>query len=335
MMSDAKVDYVYILGASHSGTTLLAMLLNAHREVVSIGESAPLTLGNPDDYRCSCKSLIRRCPFWQRVSLEVSHCNPEFAPGNFGTAFTMPSHPLIQRLLRVEHRGPALESIRDLLLAASPAWRRRQAEVIRNCQALVKAVLGVSGARVFVDSSKLAHRLKFLLRVPTFDVKVIHMVRDGRAVALTYMDQDTFADALAPSLRRGGRGLDTRSQAARPSRRDMPMTRAADEWRRCIRAAQHVLARMDRAQWMQVRYEELCQDPAKTVGGVFRFLGLQPGLAVPEFRAVEHHVIGNGMRLDSTSQISLDERWKTSLTARDMKAFDAVAGKINRLYGYM
>jgi hypothetical protein len=45
-------------------------------------------------------------------------------------------------------------------------------------------------------------------------------------------------------------------------------------------------------------------------------------------------VIGNGMRLDSSSVIELDDRWRSVLTAADLRAFDAVAGQINRRYGY-
>jgi hypothetical protein len=40
------------------------------------------------------------------------------------------------------------------------------------------------------------------------------------------------------------------------------------------------------------------------------------------------------MRLDATSEIRLDERWRDSLTADDLSEFDAVAGALNRQYGY-
>jgi hypothetical protein len=181
-----------------------------------------------------------------------------------------------------------------------------------------------------VDSSKLAHRLKFLLRIPEFNVRVIHLIRDGRAVALTYMRQDEFADSNQPSLRRGGRG--TAAQATADS---LPMTKAAREWRRCLEAAEHVLAGLDRSRWMQVRYEELCGDLEGTLRRIHGFLGTDCTRTAALFRDVENHVIGNGMRLDTTSRVRLDERWRTELTEQDLRAFDDVAGGMNRRYGYV
>jgi hypothetical protein len=42
---------------------------------------------------------------------------------------------------------------------------------------------------VLVDSSKVGIRLKYLLRIPEIDIRVIRVIRDGRAVALTYTDR--------------------------------------------------------------------------------------------------------------------------------------------------
>ena len=37
-----------------------------------------------------------------------------------------------------------------------------------------------------------------------------------------------------------------------------------------------------------------------------------------DFRSVDHHIIGNQMRLSSTSEIRLDESWKKALTPEQM-----------------
>ena len=89
------------------------------------------------------------------------------------------------------------------------------------------------------------------------------------------------------------------------------MADAAREWRRSNEEAEHVLAGLDRSRWIEVRYEEVCADPKGTLRRIFDFLGLDPSRWVQGFRSVEHHVVGNGMRLDSTSEIRPDERWKT------------------------
>ncbi len=324
-----SIDYVYILGASHSGSTLLSLLLNAHPDVVTIGETAPGKMGNVDTYLCSCGEPIKDCSFWTSIVRRMQQRHPDFSLGDFGTTFELPSSRLVNRILRCEHRGVVLECLRDAVLGSSGRWRQSRGTIMARCYDLAAAVLAESGRRVFVDSSKLAHRLKFLLRIPRLNVKVIHLVRDGRAVALTYMRQDEFADSREPSLRRGGRGM-----AAEPTAASLSMTRAANEWLCALRSAEHLLARLDKSRWIQVRYEELCRDPEGTLQGIHRFLGTDPRHALSDFRCANHHVIGNGMRLDTTSEIILDERWREELRDEDLRAFDEVAGEAIARYGY-
>jgi hypothetical protein len=40
------------------------------------------------------------------------------------------------------------------------------------------------------------------------------------------------------------------------------------------------------------------------------------------------------MRTQTTAEIRLDERWRDQLTPADLRAFDAIAGRMNRRYGY-
>ncbi len=54
-----------------------------------------------------------------------------------------------------------------------------------------------------------------------------------------------------------------------------------------------------------------------------------------DFRSLEQHVLGNGMRFDKVSGIHLDERWCAHLNTRDLHVFDKIAGKLNKAYGYL
>src|SRR6266481_4785441 len=44
----------------------------------------------------------------------------------------------------------------------------------------------------------------------------------------------------------------------------------------------------------------------------------------------EHQLIGNGMRFDPITRRRLDERWRATLSATDLAAFEQVAGSTNR-----
>jgi hypothetical protein len=112
------------------------------------------------------------------------------------------------------------------------------------------------------------------------------------------------------------------------------MAEAALEWKRSNEEAETVLRGVDPSRRVEVRYEVLCAQPDATLQGLFAFLGVEPRRALADLRTAEHHVIGNGMRLDATGEIHLDERWRSVLTPTDLRRFEAVAGTINRRLGY-
>lgn len=319
---------VYLLAASHSGSTLFAMLLGAHGQATTVGELKATSLGDPDQYRCSCRLPIRQCPFWARINAAMAARGiPNFDITKAGTSIFEIESPFARKLLNPLHRGPLLESVRDLALAFSPGWQAHLKETQRRNLALIESVQEVTGAKIVVDSSKVALRLKYLLDIPNLDIKVVRTIRDGRAVSLTYIDDWTFADASDPSLRGGGSG-----NKRPPPRRSM--AEAANEWKRSNEAGDCLVDRLSPSQYMQVRYEDVCADPRGVLRKVSSFLDLDPDQVNLDFRAREHHVIGNGMRLDTTTEIRLDERWKQHLSKADLDVFEQVAGDLNRKYGY-
>ena len=319
----------YILAASHSGSTLLSMLLGGHPQIATVGEIklSSRAMGDLSRYRCSCGEFIRECRFWIKVREGMARQGYEFDIADAGTDYGAVESRYTRSLLGPMHRGRFIESVRDAALWLSPTWRRQLPEIHRRNAALVSTVSEITKVEIVIDSSKTALRLKYLLRNLELDVKVIRLIRDGRAVALTYTDPARFADAKDPSKRAGGMGGDREKQR-------LSMTQAAYEWRRSNEEAEYILRRLNKSQWIEIRYEELCRDTEKTLGRLFEFLGLDPKKRVKDFRSIEHHVVGNGMRLDTTSQISLDERWREKLTDQDLKIFESTAGKMNRKYGY-
>lgn len=304
------------------------MLLGAHSDVCTVGELKATHLGNPEDYRCSCGSLITQCDFWHDVSRAMAKRGIEgFDITHAGTSiFDVPSG-YARRLLAPLYRDSALESIRDHALALSQAWRLHYHETQRRNGALVKSLQELTNAKVIVDSSKIALRLKYLLQIPGLDIKVIRLVRDGRAVALTYTDEWSFADASDPALRGGGSGT-----RRKPPRRNM--ADAAREWKRSNEAADCLVKRLPADRWTQVRYEELCARPAQTLERLCDFLEIDPAKINLNFRSCRQHIIGNGMRLDSTDEIKLDDRWRSNLSANELAIFDKTAGVLNRKYGF-
>jgi hypothetical protein len=144
---------------------------------------------------------------------------------------------------------------------------------------------------------------------------------------LTYTDPANFADAAAPHLRGGGDGQ------SRERERLSPLD-AAHEWRRSNEEAAAIVARLDPSRFTTVSYEDVCADTPGTLSRLWEFLGVPPFRFGEGWRARNHHVIGNGMRLDSTEEVTLDERWKTALPPSALEIFEAEAGPLNRRLGY-
>ncbi len=322
-----RTRLVYLLGPSHSGSTLLALLLGSHPEIATVGELKQTSMGDLDQYRCSCGVEIRSCPFWAAVREDMRAGGWSFEPGDGSTDLAAGSGPYVRRLLRPLHRGPAFELARDLALGAAPGWRRHLARWHQANASLAEAVCRLTGKRMLVDSSKVAVRLKYLLRNPALDVRVVRVIRDGRAVMLAYMDPARFADARDERLRGGGWGGDRA-----PER--LSAAGGALEWRRSNEEATCALRSLPRDAWCEVRYEELCGDAQGTLGPVLAWLGVDPGARVELARGV-NHVIGNGLRFDSTREVRLDDRWQTALPRQALGTFDSVAGDLNRRFGYV
>ena len=323
-----KFRLVYLLAASHSGSTLTAMLLGAHPEVCTVGELKLSNLGDVDRYRCSCLSPIKACSFWNRVSEAMRRRGHAFDVANAGTDYLRSvDSGYVRRLVRPLHRGPIAELARDAALALSPAWRTAVKRTQRRNADLIASVLECTGKRIVLDSSKVGLRLKYLLRNPELDIRVIRIVRDGRAVMNTYMRPEQFADANDPTRRSGGDG---------GSRRSIPisMRAAAREWRRSNEEAEAVLATVASGRSKVIHYEDLCREPVRALNELFTFIGADPAKMVMDFRSVEQHIVGNGMRMDSSSEIRLDDRWKQALSAEELCVFEEEAGAMNRKLGY-
>lgn len=323
------VRLAYILAASHSGSTLLSLLLGSCPQIATIGEMkfSRKAMGDLNSYRCSCGAFIRQCIFWRRVQEGMARRGCAFDLADAGTDYRAVDSPYAQRLLGPMHQGRFLEGLRDAGLGVCRAWRAQLPAIHRRNAALVSTVSEITKADVVVDSSKIGLRLKYLLRNPELDVKVIRLIRDGRAVALTYMDPACFADAQDPARRAGGTGGDRADER-------LSMAQAAWEWRRSTEEAEHILHSLSQSQWIEVRYEDYCRNTDAVLVRLQQFLGVEASGRSRAFRAVEQHVVGNGMRLDTSSEIRLDERWRNALTPRDLQQFNTIAGRMNRQYGY-
>jgi hypothetical protein len=289
-----------------SGSTLATFLLGAHPGVATVGELgiAPKAGFHPDEYVCSCQSLIGQCPFWRRVSAGMAERGFDFDIRDGGLLFDPDSDVLSDRLLAAALRPPLIEHARRVAIELVPSARATKRAVLARTEAFVRTVCGMKGCSTFLDAHKRPERAVRLLDSPAFDVRVLHLVRDPRAVSYSCVKN------LGTTIEEGARSV-------------------AHIHELCMRARPYFAADA----WLTVRYEDLCADVSGVLGRIFAFAGV-PNIPTGDFRESSQHIIGNRMRLERTSEIALDEKWKTALDATDLSVVETHAGSVRRAFGY-
>lgn len=304
--SAQNTPFAFILAHSFSGSTLLSFLLGAHPEIATVGEMFIAPSHNTGDYTCSCGELIDRCGFWRQVSAKMAARGVPFNVRSADSSLTAASYgPVGSRAVWAEPRGPFLEGIRHAALTLMPAVRRELDRRIALNRHLAEVILDLREAGVFVDATKRPGRALLLRRDPRLELRVIHLVRDGRAVSCS-----------------AARNL------------DRTVEDGARSWAGSIRRSEELRRTLPPERWLTVHHEDLCRDPSGVLERIFTFLGVSSEFSVGDFRTTDHHIIGNRMRLSRTSEIRLDERWRTELTPDQRRTVERLAGPELARYGY-
>ena len=299
----SKQNVIYIMGPSHSGSTLLTFLLSNHREISTIGELKATSMGPIENYHCSCGQLIEDCDFWKNVAAEMKKVAPLFNLANFHTHFIL-GDLVFDKLMYASVRGPEFESLRECLINNIPTVRQRLERILLYNKQMASIVSSMTPGKYFMDSSKDPARLKQLLKIKSWNIKVIQIVRDGRGTCCSYK-----------------------------TRYRMDIAKAANEWKQTCQEFPNVTRYIAPGNHLLIRYEDLCRNPENTMTGLYDFLDLAPSLTT-EIQHNEQHILGNPMRMNIDKGISLDEKWKTALSTKELATFQNIAGKINHSFGY-
>ena len=304
------VKVIFLGGAGRSGSTVLGRVLGQVPGFLAAGELRYLwQRGLVEDRLCGCGRRFRQCPFWDRVLRE-----------GFGgrEKVDLAAALAAERAVgRVRHLPAALAGRREShgRAAVVEAHRRRLA-------ALYRAVRAVSGCRVIVDSSKLPLYGHLLASVPEIDLHVVHLVRDPRATAYSWLRAKALPDGVAA-------GVMERRAAWKSAL-------LWDVWN----AATLALFAGRPGRYQRVRYEDFVARPRETVAAVLARAG-HPGQAPPfldSHRIVldaGHSPAGNPDRLETgPTELHPDLRWVTGLSPSDRALVTVTTAPLLALFGY-
>jgi hypothetical protein len=301
-----NVTVLYIMGLWRSGSTILDILLGNHAKLASVGElrSLPAT-GWLRDEVCACGAKATDCEFWSAVRAKWQ----ERVGGD-----------KVVRLVELQNRFERMRSL-PRLLAATVARTADFREYKSLTAALYHAIADVSNKQIVVDSTKYPARALALLSVPGIDLRLLHLVRDGRAV--------TWSIHRMPNVDLEGNIIDYGEDKVAGS--------TARAWRR-VNLFSSLLTRLSKRS-VRVRYEDLVTQPERELQRIGDLIDvdMMPLARILENETpleVTHMVAGNRVRHQKTLRLKPDLEWREKLSERDRHTFWKHAGWLAKRYGY-
>lgn len=307
-MGNAKLSVVFLTGSGHTGTTLLALFMDAHPQIASVGEVTPTRKRQArgaeaiNTMRCSCTRRYLECPFWGAVYQRMQDRDGR---GDYGRSHDYRyQQSLVHKLLTRPSHRPTVQAIQWVASRALPAHRARLEQVDRESVFFIESVLQETGADVFFDTTKSPTRLGRLLALDRLEVRVVRITRDVRGFA-------------GSAKRRGHKVSD-----------------AALAWRNRQQIVAGIVDRLPRDRVFNLRYEDLCEGPRDWQRQLYAFGGVELIEPPTTVKPRDHHVLGNAIRLQDSLSIRRPDRWQDRLTPSEIGEVMTIAGGLNAELGY-
>lgn len=140
-LDESQIRVLYIMGAGHSGSTVLDIILGNHPDILSVGELSNFVRRRAINGKyCACGKPANTCQFWSNIYWEWTHqIGTDDVEGYLALQNAFEHFRSWFNLQKQKRRG-----------FQSP---RFQAYVERT-RALFEAIRVVSGKNIVVDSSK-------------------------------------------------------------------------------------------------------------------------------------------------------------------------------------
>lgn len=261
----------FIVGSARSGTTLLRLMLNAHPDVAIPPESRFITELWRDKPEVEVEPVLRALARHDRFRL-----------------WELPIDEV-----RAELGGRRTARYTEVMEAPYRAWARRRD----------KPLWGDKTPR-YVENIPLLGELWPAARF-------VHLVRDGRNVALSYADVSFGPKTLA---------------------------KAAELWRTRVRAGIEAGRSLEPGRYLQMRYEDLVEAPERQVQTLCGFLGVAFDPVMLDYvergrDAVLPRAAANNPNV--TKPLMAQARsWEAVMPAGQVEVFEAVAGDVLSELGY-
>lgn len=265
---------VFIVGMPRSGSTAFHRVLSEHPDLAT---TTHVTRKAPTNY-----------PLLKLISLVVR----DHKPGEAGTMW--------DRYVRGDD---------DVLRAAdvTPESRRYYTTAVANVLRLYHR------SRFISKCPRNGMRMEFLREIFP-DARFIHLIRDGRAVSRSVLEQrERSGDRM--------KWWDVRPIGWRQWENESPVAAVAHQWRSVVQFVHDVGQTMPSDQYMEIRYEDFTRDPVMLLGRVCSFMGVAWS--------------DEAIRAASRSIESRNDKWEKSFSTDDVAVMNRIMGDALKTYGYL
>jgi hypothetical protein len=300
-----RTRVLLLAGSGRSGSTVLANVLGSLDGVFCGGEIRYLwERGLRDNRLCGCGSPFRQCDVWRSIlDGAASSVEPQD----------------VERIIALSLRAGRVRHVPRLVGPGGEHLMSRLEHYPSELAALYPAIATVTGSQLVVDSSKLPAYGWLLDRLPTVDLRVVHLVRDPRAAAYSWQRRKPLADGAASPI------MQRQSPAKSATLWDIWNATAVALWR-------------DSGRYLRVGYEDFVQRPRLWTERILQLAGHDTdlGAVFAGERTVRirpsHTVAGNPDRL-RTGEVTLrlDDEWATRMRRRDRAVVSAITGPLQYL----
>ena len=246
----------------------MSLLLGAHSRIESVGEMKAYERCIERKGHCNCGAPIFECSYWKGIHQRLG-VGPNDSPLPLNTEDTS-------------------------------AFGTENANFL-------KALMDHAGGEYFCDSSKTKKRIFKYLASPQFEVTVLHLVRDGRAVAYSnFLKGRSYWNYLIRWRKRNVREVRRLFDAGLP----------ADRYHR-------------------IRYEDLVIQPERTLKKLHEAIGLPlEERQLAEWAQGNHHIAGSYMAKKKHQAIQPDTRYLNGLSLLYWSLGSFFLGAVLRRLGY-
>lgn len=304
-----RTKVLFIAGYFRSGSTILDRMLGQIPGFFSAGELRFAWKESfLEDQPCGCGRPFSGCPFWGAVIEEAYGSRDRVA---------------LDEVLSLKDRVDRMRHIPRLLSPwKSQGFRGDLARYAPKLEALYRAIREVSGAEVIVDSSKDPSYGYVLANLAGLDLRVVHLVRDSRAVAYSWQRRKIKYEVA---------GREERMPILSPAESSIGWMRS----NLLIEPLKSVIPRH-----VLVRYEDLIADPA-TLGKIPALAGdKEYSLPLVDGNTIElgenHMVAGNPNRF-RRGRVAFrpDVEWESRMSRSDKRKVTALTWPLLLRYGYL